>query len=342
MAKPRLINFFPTPWLNALALSAVLGMTALSISASDWERVDAGTLAWLKAVHFIDADHGWIVGGSGTFLKTTDGGKTWQREKVTRDNIRDVVFSDRDNGWLLCEQSVFGPGIESPTYILRTQNGGVTWEKVNVEPGRERMLRLVLSPAAPVAYAIGETGSMLFTNSPEGTWKRTELATQTMLTDGKILNDKEAVLVGGRGTILRTDNGGVTWTEVKAHDNEPPRKLNAVYFIDDKKGWAVGAEGKILITENGGKTWIPEASGVTADLLDVIFLDNTAGFAVGDAGTIIQTKNGGRTWIKMDSGSKHRIERIVRSGNKLNTVGFGGTILTYTYNSGVNTAPSDQ
>lgn len=332
MVRPHSKRFLTTPWLNALALSAVLGMTALSIAAGDWERVDAGTLAWLKAVHFVDADHGWIAGGSGTFLKTTDGGKTWQREKVTRDNIRDVVFTDRENGWLLCEQSIFGPGIESPTYILRTQNGGSTWEKVSIEPGRERMLRLVLSPTANVAYAIGETGTMLFTNSLEDTWKRTALATQTMLTDGKILNDKEAILVGGRGTILRTDNGGITWTEVKAHDNEPPRKLNAVYFIDDKKGWAVGAEGKILITENGGNTWFPEASGVTTDLLDVIFLDNAvgdnaAGFAVGDAGTIIQTKDSGKTWIKMDSGTKHRLERIVRSGNKLIAAGFGGTVL---------------
>ena len=128
-------------WLNAMTLSAVLGMASLSVKASDWERIDAGTLAWLKAVDFIDNDNGWIAGGSGTLLKTSDGGKTWQRKTVTRDNIRDVVFTDRDNGWLLCEQSVYGPGIASPTYILRTRDGGESWDRVSIETGRERMVR---------------------------------------------------------------------------------------------------------------------------------------------------------------------------------------------------------
>ena len=112
-----------------------------------------------------------------------------------------------------------------------------------------------------------------------------------------------------------------------AREDDPRRKLNAVYFIDEKKGWAVGAEGKVILTKNGGKTWEKSTSGVNADLLDVIFLSETLGIAVGDSGTIIKTTDSGKTWTKMDSGSKHRLERIVRANDKLITVGFGGTIL---------------
>ena len=34
---------------------------------------------WLRAVDFYDAEHGWIVGGYGAILRTTDGGKSWLR-----------------------------------------------------------------------------------------------------------------------------------------------------------------------------------------------------------------------------------------------------------------------
>lgn len=310
-----------------MAFSVLLCFFCVNSYASEWERVESGTLTWLRAVFFVDAENGWIVGSSGTYLRTVDGGRSWAKEKVTGDNIRDVVFKDRDLGWLLCEQSVFGPGIASPTYILHTRDAGRTWTKADIEPGRERMLRLVFSNNFPTAYAVGETGSLLIGDQATDQWKRTSLATQTMLTSGEILNDKEAILVGGRGTILRTENAGVTWTEIRTQEDDPRRKLNAVYFIDEKKGWAVGAEGKVILTKNGGKTWEKSTSGVDADLLDVIFLSETSGIAVGDSGTIIKTTDSGKTWTKMDSGSKHRLERIVRANDKLITVGFGGTIL---------------
>ena len=35
----------------------------------------------LNAVHFIDADHGWVVGEYGMVYSTTDGGITWQKKK---------------------------------------------------------------------------------------------------------------------------------------------------------------------------------------------------------------------------------------------------------------------
>ena len=33
---------------------------------------------WLRAVNFADAQNGWMVGGFGTILRTSDGGKTWK------------------------------------------------------------------------------------------------------------------------------------------------------------------------------------------------------------------------------------------------------------------------
>jgi photosystem II stability/assembly factor-like uncharacterized protein len=33
---------------------------------------------WLRSVNFADAQNGWMVGGFGTILRTSDGGKSWR------------------------------------------------------------------------------------------------------------------------------------------------------------------------------------------------------------------------------------------------------------------------
>jgi photosystem II stability/assembly factor-like uncharacterized protein len=48
-------------------------------SGTPWKRtaLGMGVPTWLRTVHFLDKDNGWIVGGFGTILQTTDGGETW-------------------------------------------------------------------------------------------------------------------------------------------------------------------------------------------------------------------------------------------------------------------------
>jgi len=44
-----------------------------------WMRVSLGreVNTWLRGIYFIDKNDGWIVGGFGHILHTTDGGQTW-------------------------------------------------------------------------------------------------------------------------------------------------------------------------------------------------------------------------------------------------------------------------
>jgi photosystem II stability/assembly factor-like uncharacterized protein len=43
------------------------------------EHLPTGRYVWLNAILFLDAQTGFLAGGRGHLLKTTDGGKTWQR-----------------------------------------------------------------------------------------------------------------------------------------------------------------------------------------------------------------------------------------------------------------------
>ena len=61
-----------------------------------------GTGAFLHAVHFLDANTGWVVGGGGIVLKTSDGGATWEDQSPTdlTDGLSSVHFVDSESGWV--------------------------------------------------------------------------------------------------------------------------------------------------------------------------------------------------------------------------------------------------
>lgn len=55
----------------------------------------------LLGLHFVDADHGWLVGRAGTVLYSADGGRSWTRQETgtTRDLTR-VHAIDADTAWV--------------------------------------------------------------------------------------------------------------------------------------------------------------------------------------------------------------------------------------------------
>ncbi len=98
---------------------------------ANWVKQNSGTLAWLRTGFFVNEKTGWIGGSNGTLLTTENGGDSWrQTEKFTSDTIRQIYFSDEKNGWLLCERDIYSLGANSPSYLLKTSNGGADWEKV--------------------------------------------------------------------------------------------------------------------------------------------------------------------------------------------------------------------
>jgi hypothetical protein len=101
--------------------------------------------------------------------------------------------------------------------------------------------------------------------------------------------------VGEYGTILRTTNGGTTWT---MQTSGTVNDLIGVSFTDANNGTAVGASGTILRTTNGGTLWAIQKSGTTNWLLDVFLSSPNIGVVVGECGTILRTTNGGVSFIE--------------------------------------------
>ena len=106
----------------------------------------------------------------------------------------------------------------------------------------------------------------------------------------------EGRAVGKSGVILKSENGGNTWT--KDGIVATAQNLKSVYFHDTQKGTAVGNKGTIVSTGNGGASWTMQNSGTSANLYGITFSNLQTGWAVGDSGIVLKSTNGGTSWQK--------------------------------------------
>lgn len=100
--------------------------------------------------------------------------------------------------------------------------------------------------------------------------------------------------VCNKGTIVKTENGGLTWTQQSSGTNN---NLYSVFFANATTGWIVGSSCTILKTINGGSTWIQQSSGLSNDHFNSVYFTNAnTGYIVTTRGSILKTTDGGSTW----------------------------------------------
>lgn len=162
--------------------------------------------------------------------------------EIARRGIRDVqvredvvlnavFFLDQMRGWIVGEQGL----------LLRTQDGGQTWERtvlsgpltssegeaieetagVGEEMSMEELAALGLAPPPPNLYGV-------FFISPRQGW-----------------------VVGQEGTLAWTQDGGQQWSL------QPSGTREALYDVGvvGKLGWIVGDKGTVLVSPDGGRQW---------------------------------------------------------------------------------------
>ncbi len=314
-----------------LLITALILLLSQAVYA-DWTKQKSNTLAWLRDVYFLNEQTGWIVGSNGTFLSTADGGKIWTQNKhFNGDTIRQVYFKDERTGWVLCERDLFAPGKNSPSYILKTTDGGTTWKEMEVVNPQRKRLTKIFFDQHDSGTAIGERGTLLTVSRDKEIWQQQPSPVNFLLLDGLFTDEWNGIIVGAGGSIFYTENDGLSWTKA-AILGESNARFNSVFFLNQKNGWTVGSEGKIFQTFNGGKVWREQKSNVVKDLNSVFFRNTAEGWAVGDEGTILHTTTAGNAWTKVDLSVRHNLEKVVFVGRKGWAVGFGGTILSFDSN----------
>lgn len=277
-------------------------------AGTSWIETSGPGRRIMNDVFFLNRNEGFAVGSEGTLLRTQNGGAQWEDISFgeTRQFISIYGLSANDM-WLGASQRIYhssdqgetweqkaaflGVNVQdilaiSPTLvlaastnglILRTEDGGTTWDTVFQTNGQIRSLARIDN----MRYmATGFNGLILRSTDQGATWNPIAAPEAGLQYEQTQFIGDEGWLVTSsfKKTMWHTPNAGDTWEPITLPID---RFWDGVYFITPDTGIIVGrssAEGRAYITFNGGTNW---QSGYITDypLYGVTGLPNPNGSA---------------------------------------------------------------
>ncbi len=303
-----------TEWKPAFDKMPAQSIGAIAIAPSDHSIVWVGT-----GETFIRSN---VSIGDGVY-RSTDGGKTWQHMGLDKTGrIGRVIIDPRDPDvvYVAALGTCYGPQPERGVY--RTRDGGKSWERVLFVDPHSGAADLAMDPAdSRTLFAgtwqidiktwgrqSGGPGSGVWVTHDGGThWKR--LTRDDGLPDsplGKIAvavapSDSQRVYAlietGDRGSLWRSDNGGVKWKLVNRSRllNERPHYYTRMLVMPDNANEVYFPSNSIGVTYDGGETsdqvdWGGDNHDMWADAT------NPSRMMIGSDGGVFISTTRGRKW----------------------------------------------
>lgn len=302
--------------MRTIGAAALAGLATCAVAIAQaprapvtWTPQTSGVTVRLRGVSAVSSTVAWASGGSGTVLRTTDGGTTWQRRAVPGADaldFRDIDALDATTALVLS----IGNGESSRIY--RTADGGATWE--------ERFRN-----TDPKAFF----DAMTFGDAQHG----------VAFSDA----------VDGRFVVRITADAGRTWTAVPAERLPPALLDEGAFaasgtnvaMLGRDRIWIGTSKSRVLRSTDGGRTWsvhtTPVATGEATGIFSIAFRDATHGVVVGgnytregEAGAnAATTDDGGVTWRLVPppglSGYRSVVAWLPAAGRPLLAVGPSGS-----------------
>ncbi|HJU92340.1 MAG TPA: YCF48-related protein [Pyrinomonadaceae bacterium] len=173
-----------------------------------------------------------------------------------------------------------------------------------------------------------------------GTWARQPSGTMAWLRSVFFIDQNRGWLVGSKGTLLQTTDGGNTWKARSAPSGDVVRDI---FFIDDRNGWIVCEVNQyelktadeprayLMKTTDGGQNWKQveiKDFNIDSVLVRAVFTRSGRGWTFGEGGAIYATRDAGDTWVRLQSPTR----RLLLGGTFLDDdrgwiVGAGATII---------------
>ena len=241
-----------------------------SDGGKNWKQAPVPVSSDLTAVFFADIEHGWAVGHDGVVLHSANGGESWQvqldgrkandllvaameakakampasadakalsaearryKEQGADKPFLDVWFADAMNGYVVGAYNL----------IFRTSDGGKTWEPWFDRVDNPKFFNLyAIRPAGDDIYIAGEGGLVLKLDAAAQRFKALAVPYNGSFF-GIAAAAKAIVAFGLRGSVYRSDDAGVTWTQADAG------------LVATIVGATRLADGTLLLADAGGR-----------------------------------------------------------------------------------------
>lgn len=275
-----------------------------------WTPAGGGALGsgTVNAVEALDASNAFVAlfsGNSGMIYRTSNGGSSWS--PVSTQNGVAI-------GGIQMRTALEGYAVGTPAgakwTVLKTTDGGGTWNSVTTAPTEDSLTALAMTyygtyPVRPIGVQL--LGSTIWFASLSGAvYRSTDLgltwSTGTSVIPLSALHFNSSTVglsAGPLGDSTRsTANGGMSWDSAGVAGTQPVTCLSGL----GSEFWATTG-GSIAYTNNSGRTWTfstPGHWGIFAPLNAVTFSPVASplnGWAVGDSGMILHYRRGGAASI---------------------------------------------
>lgn len=270
------------------------GEVLLSPDGNDWTQSAGVPLrSTLTAVTAV-GNQAWAVGHDGVILHSGDGGENWEIQRrdprgqpgdgVDPDDLRqgapllDVLFTDASNGMAIGAYSLF----------LTTRDGGKTWSGTRIPTGQadsaaedglieDLEIEDEIEPAAQDLHDDNDIGSSVFSDAE----LTIALESDPHLNGIARTGSGGLVVVGERGTIFSSQDGGVSW---KRSQLPYDGSMFGVVGFEQQRVIAFGLRGHVFESTDLGDSWVEVPTGIELSLM--------GGNALGTDGVVIVGANG--------------------------------------------------
>ncbi|MCU0389755.1 MAG: oxidoreductase [Thermoflexibacter sp.] len=306
---------------------------------AQWTPQMVATKSNFRAVHTVNTKICWVGGSQGTFVKTNDGGKSWQVGKVANADsldFRDVHAFDGNTAILMSA----GEAEKGKAKIYKTNDGGQTWEIVFETQEKGVFLDGIAFWDRKNGIAFGDPieGKFYVLTTKDGgqSWQRIPPERLPSVQDGEAAFAASGTAIvtagqanawigtggGSMGRVIYTQDRGMTWwvspTPIKAGKSSGIFGLN---FWNKDTGIAVGGDylqiqdnsPNVSITYNGGRSWDILTTTKPSGLKEAVAIyGKNILIAVGNGTTY--SKDFGKTWTQIDETIFHSLSFSGKTG----------------------------
>ncbi len=271
---------------NVIWITGTRGAFVHSIDGGKTWQADSmagATHLDFRDVHAVDANTIYLMaagpGERSRIYKTNDGGQNWKLQFTMQDS---AGFLDGFEFWDERRGLAFGDPIDQRLYLLTTNDGGNTWQRIPPEN---------IPPVLKGEYAFAASGTSIVVQGKSQVWIGTG---------------------GAAARVFHSKNSGENWgvANTPMPSGSESAGIFSLAFRDEKNGIAVGGDyrkpnevlGSVAITKDGGQTWALIKDAPLEYRSCVAFVPGTKGqmlIAVGTSGADY-SRDGGLTWTRID------------------------------------------
>lgn len=263
-------------------------------SDSAWFQANVPVQTTITAVDFIDDQVAWAVGHQGVILKTTDGGRNWNK-----------VFDGLQLTNLLKSSLEIQITLLSAAFE-HAETAGIDEDmldelEMQLDDASYKLEDLTANAGIEISFF-----DVLFSTADYG------------------------LVIGAYGAMLETKDGGNSWEYIGFKVPNPEGfHLNALTTDAENNIYVVGEAGLGIATSDQGKTWRSLVIDYPGSLFGIEVQGNTL-YSYGLRGNMFVSKNKGENWQHLDTGVTNHIFSADWLNNKeLLLVGAGGLKLVY-------------